>query len=172
MKITKAELIELAACRNGLNRFIAQTNNTDEPVEVSSLVGGKNTHEDLLWLAGKKLPKDRIVRFACDCALLNNKLIEPYTYKYDLIVEFLRNPTAARAGARTAARAGVRATACAATRAAGWAAGAADAAYAAYTSTYATGAAWAAGWAAGTTACAAAAENRDKVNELLRGLFA
>ena len=79
MKITKAELIELGACKDGLERFIAQTNNTDEPVEVSSLVGGKNLYSDLLWLAGKKLTKERIVRFACDCALINIEKIRLYT---------------------------------------------------------------------------------------------
>lgn len=95
MKITKAELIELNACQSGLNRFITQTNNTDDPVEVSTLVGGKNTISDLLWLAGKKLPKEKIVRFACDCALINIEKIKPYTDKYELIVDFLNNPTSA-----------------------------------------------------------------------------
>lgn len=93
MKITKKELIEMGACSNGLKRFITQTSNTDEPVEVSSLVGGENYYSDLLWLAIKKLPKERIVRFVCDCALLNIELIKPHTNNYDQIVEFLRNPT-------------------------------------------------------------------------------
>src|SRR5688572_295494 len=35
-----------------------------------------------------------LIRFACDCALDNIKLIKPYTDKYDLIVDFLKNPTA------------------------------------------------------------------------------
>ena len=95
MKISKQELIEMKACSDGLKRFMQQTNNTDEPVDVASLVNGKNTYSDLLWLAGEKLDKSRIVRFACDCALLNIELIKPYTDKYDLIVEFLKNPNAA-----------------------------------------------------------------------------
>lgn len=105
MKITKAELIELNACQSGLNRFITQTNNTDDPVEVSTLVGGKNTISDLLWLAGKKLPKERIVRFACDCELINIEKIKPYTDKYELIVDFLNNPTSAAYAADAAASA-------------------------------------------------------------------
>ena len=93
MKITKAELIEMKACEDGLERFINQTGNTGEPVEVLSLIGGENTLPDLVWLASKSLPKERIVRFACDCALINIEEIKPYTDDYDIIVEFLRNPT-------------------------------------------------------------------------------
>ena len=92
MKITKAELIEMGACRVGLERFIKQTNDTDEAVEVASLVGGENTYSDLMWLASKKSPQGSIVRFACDCALINIELIKPYTNDYDIIVEFLRDP--------------------------------------------------------------------------------
>ena len=82
------------ACNGVLERFIEQTNNTDDRVDVASLVGGKNSYSDLLWLAGKKLPKDRIVEFACDCALINVELIKPYCKEedYDLIIEFLSNP--------------------------------------------------------------------------------
>lgn len=97
MKITKQELIEMRACKDGLNRFIAQTNDTSEPVEASSLIGGENTREDLIWLASKKLPKDRIVRFACDCATLNVELIKPHTNDYDMIIRFLSNPDDGRA---------------------------------------------------------------------------
>lgn len=94
MKISKRELIDLEACSAGLKRFIKQTSNTEESVKVISLVGmGAVTTCDLLWLAGKKLPKEKIIKFACDCALLNIELIKPYTDKYDLIVEFLNNPT-------------------------------------------------------------------------------
>ena len=164
MKITKAELIELGACKDGLERFIAQTNNTDEPVEVSSLVGGKNLYSDLLWLAGKKLTKERIVRFACDCALINIEKIRLYTDKYEMISDFLSNPTgdtyAAYAAVRDAAVRDAdvdRAAACAA----------ACAAYAAYA--YAVRAA---AVRAARAADVAAAENRDKVNELLKELFA
>lgn len=41
MKITKAQLIELNACESGLARFMAQTGNTELPVDVASLVGGE-----------------------------------------------------------------------------------------------------------------------------------
>ena len=40
MKITKQELKDMGACTGGLERFITQTNNTDDAVEVASLVGG------------------------------------------------------------------------------------------------------------------------------------
>tara|TARA_R110002074_G_scaffold195878_1_gene362433 strand:+ start:403 stop:963 length:561 start_codon:yes stop_codon:yes gene_type:complete len=111
MKISKQQLIEMKACKTDLKRFIEQTDNTDEPVEVLSLIGGKNTTADLLWLADKTLPKEKIVRFACDVALINIEKIKPYTNKYDLIVNFLMNPAratyarAAYAAAAAAARA-------------------------------------------------------------------
>ena len=67
MYITKHELVELKACTGGLKRFIKQTNGTDEPVKVLSLIGGRNTISDLVWLAGKKLDKKSIVQFAITC---------------------------------------------------------------------------------------------------------
>ena len=94
MKISKQELINLHACERGIERFIEQTNNTDDLVDVAGLVGGLNNYSDLIWLASKKLPKERIIRFACDCALLNIEKIEQYTDNYEFIVEFLRNPSA------------------------------------------------------------------------------
>ena len=177
MKITKEELIKLDACEEGLNRFITQTNNTDEPVEVSSLVGGENNYGDLLWLAGEKLPKDRIVRFACDCALLNIEKIKPYTDKYEIIVKFLSNPTGAGVVAgvvRLATRAAIRAAAYADVAAADVAAAAADAAdsaaHAAHT-TYAAHTACAV-LAAYAADAAADAGSRNKVDKLLKELFA
>jgi len=65
MKISKQLLIEMDACQGGLDRFIEQTGNTDEPVEVLSLIGGKNISSDLTWLASETLPKEKIVRFTC-----------------------------------------------------------------------------------------------------------
>jgi hypothetical protein len=150
------ELKNFGACQEGFKRFIIQTNNTDEPVEVISLIGGKNTVSDLLWLAGKILSKEKIVRFACDCALLNIELIRPYTNDFNLIQDFLNNPSqnvAARAAraAYDAARAAARA-ACDAARAAcdaaTYAARAARAAtYAVYDATYAVYDAYAAAYA-------------------------
>jgi len=136
MKISKAELIEMHACKDGLKRFIRQTNNTDEPVEVVSLIDGQNTVNDLLWLAGNAVNKDKIVRFACDCALINIELIKPYTDKYDFIVEFLRDPSAdaarsAYAAARSAYAAAAARSAADAADAAAAARSAADAADAA-----------------------------------------
>ena len=93
MKISKQQLIDMRACKSGLERIVEQTNNTDEPVEIASLINGKNNYYDLLWLASKLLPKERIFRFACDVTLINIELIKPYTDQYDLIVDFLKSPT-------------------------------------------------------------------------------
>lgn len=176
MKISKQQLIEMGACESIIKRFVEQTNNTDEPVEVSSLIGGKDTYSDLLWLAGETLSAEKIVRFACDVALINIDLIKPYTDEFDLIIDFLNNPTddaAARtayATARTAAD--TRATA---TRAA----------YTARTARTAARAAYYAARAAAThtarttyTACTAyyaaidaADDNKKKIDQLLIELF-
>lgn len=93
MKITKQQLKEMGACKDGLRRFIKQTNGTLEPVDVSDLVGGLNTYGDLLWLAGKTIQEERVIRFACECALLNFDKIKLYTDRYDELLEFLKNPT-------------------------------------------------------------------------------
>ncbi len=195
MLISKRQLVDFGACKDGLKRFIIQTDGTDEMVNVSSLVGGANTYSDLLWLAGKTISKDRIVKFSCDCALINIDMIKSYTDKYDLIVGFLRNPTAADAS--RAARAAYAAyTAADASDAAYAARAAARAAYAAYAAVdasdaavdaaraaaYAARAAYAAARAAYTAAdasyaaaCAAYsavdASDAGKVNALLIELF-
>lgn len=101
MKISLNELLEMDACAKGIERFIKQTSaNISESIDVASLVGGINTYGDLLWLAGKKLTKERIVRFACDCALININKIEPYCYGncFSAILEFLYNPSANNVG--------------------------------------------------------------------------
>lgn len=142
MKITKSELVELNACLGGLKRFIKQTGGVNTPVAVAALVGGANTYSDLLWLANKKLPKERVVRFACDCALINIERIKPYTNNYNMIVEFLTNPAAY----------------------------AADAAYTAYYTAYYAASADAS--SANAAYNAAEAGSKYKVNILLRELFA
>lgn len=109
MKTNKKELVWFGTCKEDLDRFIDQTNNTESDVEVASLVGGKNTYSDILWLLNEKgVSRERIVRFACDCALLNIELIKPYTDKYRSIIDFLNNPT--NADAARAARDVVRTT--------------------------------------------------------------
>ena len=168
MKITKQELKNFGACQEGFKRFIIQTNNTNEPVEVISLIGGENTVSDLLWLAGKILSKEKIVRFACDCALLNIELIRPYTNDFNLIQDFLNSPSQnARAAAYAADAAADAAAADAAAAAA--AAAAAYAAYAAARAAYAADAADAAAYAA-ARAAARAARAAD-INKLLVKLF-
>ena len=169
MKISKSQLVSMNACIDGLERFIAQTNNTNEPVEVLSLIGGKNTISDLAWLAGETLPKEKIVRFACDCALINIELIKPYTDKYDLIVNFLKNPESMGSYAAYANAASARAAAAnAASAAAVYAARAANSASAA--AVYAARAANSAR-AAAAAARAAYADSKEKVNQLLIELF-
>ncbi|EJS0970480.1 hypothetical protein NW995_002476 [Salmonella enterica] len=176
MKITKQELKDFGACQEGFKRFINQTNNTDEPVDVVSLIGGCNTVSDLLWLAGKILTKEKIVRFACDCALLNIEKIRPYTNDYNLIVDFLNTPAAAagaaaaRAAGAAAARAAGAAAAAAAYAAADAAAYAADAA-AAYAADAAAYAADAAAAYAADAAAYAAARAYAEINKLLVKLF-
>jgi len=186
MKISKQQLIEMNICKTGLDRFIEQTGNTDHPVEVLSLIGGKNITSDLLWLAVRTLPREKLVRFACDVALINIEKIKPYTDKYDLIVEFLKNPTAAAYAAARAARA-ARAAAYAVARAARdavYAARAADAADAADAAADATDAADAAAYAADAAAYAArdaaraaaagardAGATQEQINELIAKMF-
>lgn len=99
MKITKQQLIELSACEDGLARFIEQTKNTDELVDVASLVDGVNITSDLVWLAVKTIRDKRVVKFACDCALLNIEKIKPYTDEYDMIVKFLKDRVGGQIGA-------------------------------------------------------------------------
>ena len=92
MKISKQQLIELKASQYILDRFVDQTNGTDDLVSVESLFGGKNTISDLMWLAGKTVDKRKIIEFACSVALINIEKIKPYTEKYDEMVRFLNNP--------------------------------------------------------------------------------
>ena len=152
MKISKSKLIKMNACIAGLERFIEQTNNTDKQVDVASLVGGRNTYGDFLWLASKTLTNERIVRFACDCALLNIEKIKPYTLEYDLIVDFLYHPSKAAADAYAYA-------------------------YAAYADASAASAASAAASAYAAADCAAAdaanvsPDAKQKVDQLLRDMF-
>jgi len=154
MKTKKHELIAFDACQHGLDRFIEQTNNTEADVDVASLVGGKNTYSDILWLLnGKGVSTDRIVRFSCDCALINIDLIKPYTDKHDLIFEFLKNRVGNNARAADSA-----------------AYAAASAAYAAAAACAADSAAYAAARAAAYAAAAARASD-DKVNQLLTDLI-
>ena len=170
MNITKQELKNFGACQEGFKRFIIQTNNTDEPVEIVSLIGGENTVSDLLWLAGKILSKEKIVRFACDCALLNIGLIRPYTNDFNLIQDFLNNPSQNAAAYAAYAASAAACAADAAARAAYAACAACAAACAADAAARAAYAADAAARAA-DAACAANAANAADINKLLVKLF-
>ena len=66
--INQQQLEDLNACEDGLNRFITATDNTAYDIDVIDLIGSDVNTSDLLWLAGKILPKKKIVQFAVDCA--------------------------------------------------------------------------------------------------------
>lgn len=163
MKISKKQLIEMGACQDVLSRFIEQTGNTDEPVGVLSLIGGKNITSDLIWLAGETLPKEKVARFACDVALINIEKIKPHTDKYDLIVDFLTNPTADTTDAAITA----------ATNAAAYARAAADAAAVADYAARAVAVDAFAAFAARAVAvdALAAGATQEQINQLLVKLF-
>lgn len=160
MKISKAELIEMDACDYLIERFINQTNGTERAVKIDRLVGGECTYADLLWIAKYKLTKDSITRFVCDCALISIDKIKPYTDKYDLITDFLTDPTETkRVDAHAAA---YDAIGCATTRIA------ANAAYVA--SCAAEGDAYYSACNAAERAVIASG-SREEVNDLFRKLF-
>lgn len=104
--ITKAELISMGACKEVLDRFIDQTNNTDKPVLISSLLNGKNKVSDLIWLAGRTCSIVKIQKFARDIALINIELTKPYCRDadYELILNFLKTGENADAAAARATR--------------------------------------------------------------------
>ena len=84
LTITKKQLIEFGAYEDGLARFMTRLNNTDEAVEIASLVegkttlvGGKNKIAEILWIAKKLGLKDKIRIFALKCARLV-ELIEEF----------------------------------------------------------------------------------------------
>ena len=97
IKITIQQLIQLGTDDAVLNAFIEQTNDTDKPVDLASLVGGKIPIEDLAWLSCVLCtsPEQRVKMIRCvkDCALINIELIKPFVTKrdYNSIVKFLGN---------------------------------------------------------------------------------
>ena len=121
------------------------------------------------------IPKERIVKFACDCALINVELIKQYTTDedYQMVVNFLNNPTYNAALAANAADAAYHAThvALAADADAAYYAADADAAANAAYAAYAAYAALTAD-AADAADAAADAGNSDKVDTLINELFA
>ncbi|MFT6347056.1 MAG: hypothetical protein ACJAYB_000037 [Psychromonas sp.] len=166
--ITKQELIKLGADQDLISRFIEQTNNTDQPVDILSLIGAENATDDLLWLAGKILPKIKIVQFTVECAESLSHLhtdpsaIAAIQAARDWISE---HPEGNRLKARDAAYAAANAAASAAASAAAYTAANAAANAAAYTAasaaayTAANAAANAAAYTAAYAAASAAAAN-------------
>ena len=110
--INQQQLEDLNACEDGLNRFITATDNTEYDVNVIDLIGSDVTTNDLIWLAGKILPKKRIVQFAVDCAesvihLCDNKeLAQNCIDAANAVIENDNETT--RAAARKAAAAAAR----------------------------------------------------------------
>lgn len=108
MKISKSELISLTCDQNIINSFIHETNNTDQPVEIVSLLDSSIKTSSLVWIVCKKLidiDALKIVKMSCDFALINVSLFDSniindvliskgydnvYTNKQ--IIDFLQNP--------------------------------------------------------------------------------
>jgi hypothetical protein len=89
------------------------------------------SYEQVFKEASEKLPRERLIKCACDCALINIDLIKPYTEEFELIKSFLANPENFDAAAVVAVWAAAANAADAAWAAANAADAAADA-YAAY----------------------------------------
>jgi len=89
--ITKSQLSCLPNSGDVTKRFIEQTNNADEPVEIISLYGGKNTIGDLCWLAYAVCEPKKIDKFIKDLALVNVASIKDYCNgnDYDTVIKFL-----------------------------------------------------------------------------------
>ena len=90
MKISYNKLLELKACNSGLERYLKQVDYSNDEFEVTSLIDNANI-DDCVWLMSKILPHEKIVKFVCDCALINVELLKPCTCHYDLIEDFLEN---------------------------------------------------------------------------------
>ncbi len=90
--ISKAELISMGAHERTLSRFIEQAGDTDDSVLISSLINGKNTISDLMWLSRKICTIEKIRKFARDIALINVELVKPYfsDSDYELILNYLK----------------------------------------------------------------------------------
>lgn len=107
MKISYDELIKIWGRKARIKRFLKQVNGSREPVEVVSLIGGENTVSDLLWLAGRRLPKARIVTFAIGCARTVEHLNDDPRVKaaIDAAQAWVDNPTEENRKAADLARA-------------------------------------------------------------------
>jgi hypothetical protein len=93
IKITLETIRKQHPCKAGWKKVKAANN--DQPFAVSSILDS-NDLDDTLWVL-RCLPEyDQLWRkFACWCALDNIELIEPYTDKYDQIVNYLIDPNGA-----------------------------------------------------------------------------
>ncbi len=132
MKIStnKQELINLEACKEGLEVFVQA--HGDKEATFSQCLDS-NGWDDVWWLIENIYNKldDRQIYdlrvFGCKAALINIEKIKPYCPEsdYELIVGYLKNPTAetrsaAWTAAYSAAESGVESAAWSAARSAAW----------------------------------------------------
>lgn len=92
MKITRIELLDMGACINGVRRFARQTDYSDAPIEVASLVGGDNLNSDFIWFLNKMYGSEIIVKLACEITLLAVDLVKSQIGDYELVLNWLNDP--------------------------------------------------------------------------------
>ncbi len=93
MRISKKQLkswsVESIQC-SLLDRFIDQTNDTEEAVEISSLIGGKNTIGDLMWIAANLNMSNQLTYFILDIARLFDHLSPAVKACNDATAQYLK----------------------------------------------------------------------------------
>lgn len=92
MKISLQQLHDMQACQEGIARFKRHTSNTQEPVDVATLVSKYHTYLDLLWLAEATVSPGRLCKLVSDSALLNLELVKPYVsdVDYEVILQGIK----------------------------------------------------------------------------------
>jgi hypothetical protein len=130
IKVSKKILIEMNACEYGVRQFMSHVKDENVELNALDLIDSDNISLDnKVWFATRVIrDKGKLVKFACNCALINIEKVRPYCNEtqYQFIIDYLKEP-AADAAADAAYAAADAARAARAARAAA----AADAAYAA-----------------------------------------
>lgn len=97
MKISKAELLSLNACSGGYQRFVEQTHYTNEPVDLVTLIGGKNKISDFVWLINVKHSQGHLDArpFFAGLCLLGLEFVKPFFTEqdYNIFVSYLKDYT-------------------------------------------------------------------------------
>lgn len=92
MKTNKIELLNFDICKKMFYKFTNHTNNTNDDVDVASLVGSELTYSDILCLLNKKrVTFARLHKFICDCVLIDGEIITPFNSKYGFFARFVKN---------------------------------------------------------------------------------